>query len=99
MYNNFFIRKSRFNFLVSTEIYLRILPVDINILQHEFPFSQKLTSEPRHEKTGFLHMGKQSRRSALRKPRGRSAKLISAFVFRYIASTIPLFPKYKISSL
>ena len=43
------------------------------------------------EKTGFLHMRKQRRRSA--------AQLISAFVFRYTDSTTPLLPKSEISSI
>ena len=37
---------------------------------------QLSSNEPCHEKTGFLHMRKQRRRSA-----SRTAKLISAFVF------------------
>ena len=43
--------------------------------------------ERHHEKTGFLHLGKQRRRSA------------SRLCFRYIACKTPLLPKYKISSL
>ena len=44
-------------------------------------------NEPRHEKTCFLHMRKQSRRSAAQRPR-----------FRYINSIIPPLPKSEISS-
>ena len=48
--------------------------------------------EPRHEKTGFLHMRKQRRRSASREADQR-------LCFRYTDSTIPLLPKSEISSL
>ena len=48
-------------------------------------------NEPRHEKTNVLHMRKQSE--------AVTAKLISAFVFRYIDSAIPLLSKSEISSL
>ena len=47
--------------------------------------------EPRHEKTGFLHMRKQSRRS------DREAD--QRLCFRYIDSTIYLLSKFEISSL
>ena len=50
--------------------------------------------EPCHEKTGFLHMQKKTQISF-----AVTAKLISAFVFSYIGSTIPLLPKSKILSL
>ena len=43
--------------------------------------------EPRREKTGFLHMQKQRRRSA------------SCLCFRYTDSTIPLLPKYETKAL
>ena len=54
------------------------------------PFIQRSgISEPRYEKTGFLHMLKQRRRSALR----LTAKLISAFVFaKWIVQSL-LLPK------
>ena len=61
-------------------------------------FSKVIIYEPRREKTGFLHMRKQRRRSAF----AVTAKLISAFVFacfRYTDITIPLLPKSEISSL
>ena len=51
--------------------------------------------EPRREKTGFLHMRKTETQISF----AVTAKLISAFVFRYMDSTIPFLPKYKISSL
>ena len=49
--------------------------------------------EPRCEKTGFLHMRKQSRRSA-------AAQLISAFVFaiRIVQSLYFVDPKFQASS-
>ena len=46
--------------------------------------------EPRHEKTHVLPMRKQRRRSATR---------LQCLCFRYLGSTIPLPPLYKISSL
>ena len=51
--------------------------------------------EPQREKTGFLHMRKQRRRSA-----SRTAKLISAFVFasRIVQSLFFLIPKFQASS-
>ena len=53
-------------------------------------------SEPRGEKTGFLHMRKQRRRSAsLRGNREADQRLC----FRYSDITIPLLPKSEISSL
>ena len=51
-------------------------------------------SEPGHEKTCFLHMGKQRRRLA--------ARLLEAdqhLCFRYVESTIPLLPVSEVSSL
>ena len=42
--------------------------------------------EPRHEKTGFLHMQKKKMQISF----AVTAKLISIFVFRYTDSTIPL---------
>ena len=50
--------------------------------------------EPRYEKTGFLHVRKQRRRSA------STAKLISAFVFatRIVQSLFFLNPKFQASS-
>ena len=52
--------------------------------------------EPRHEKTGYLHMRKQRLRSASRLP----AKLISAFVFatQIVQSLYFLNPKFQASS-
>ena len=56
--------------------------------------------EPRHERTGFLHMRKQRRRSASRLDQLRgNREADQRLCFRYIASTIPLLPKYEISSL
>ena len=52
------------------------------------------SSEPRREKTGFLHMRKKDA-DQLRGNREADQRLC----FRYIASTIPLLPKFKISSL
>ena len=49
--------------------------------------------EPRPEKTGFLHMRKQRRRSA----RGNS-EADQRLCFRYTDSTIPHLPKSEISS-
>ena len=48
----------------------------------------------RHEKTGFLHMRKQRRRSA-----SRYSEADQHLCFCYTASTIPLLPKSEISSL
>ena len=48
----------------------------------------KQTNEPHHEKSNILHMRKQRRRSANQR-----------LCFRYIDNTIPLLPKYEISSL
>ena len=53
-----------------------------------------MTYEPRREKTGFLHMRKQRRRSA-----SRYREADQRLCFRYTDSTIPPLPKYKISSL
>ena len=50
-----------------------------------------LSYEPRHEKTCFLQMRKQRRRSA--------CAADQRLCFRYIDSTIPLLSKSKISSL
>ena len=47
--------------------------------------------ETHHEKTGFLHMRKQRRRSAVQ-------FLISAFVFHYSDSTIPLLLTAKVKN-
>ena len=46
--------------------------------------------EPRHEETGFLYMRKQ---------RHGNREADQRLCFRYMASTIPLLPKNKISSL
>ena len=51
--------------------------------------------EPRREKTGFLHMRKQRRRSASRLHREADQRLW----FRFTDSTIPLLPKSNISRL
>ena len=55
------------------------------------PLWSEFLYEPRREKTGFLHMRKQ---------RGRSAKLISAFVFAtwIVQSLLYLNPKFQASS-
>ena len=50
--------------------------------------SRSATFEPRYEKTGFLLMQKQRRRSAYQR-----------LCFRYTDSTIPLLPKSEISSI
>ena len=50
--------------------------------------------EPRREKTGFMHMRKQRRRSA-----SRYREADQRLCFRYTDSTIPLLPKSEISSL
>ena len=47
-------------------------------------------NEPRYEKTRFLHMRKQRRRSAL-----RSREADQRLCFRYMDSRIPLLPKSK----
>ena len=56
-----------------------------------------LSNEPRHEKTGFLPMRKQRRRSAF----AVTAKLISAFVFatRIVHFLFLLNPKFQASML
>ena len=54
--------------------------------------NQIIKIEPRYEKTGFLHMRKQRRRKALLEADQR-------LCFLYMDSTIPLLPKYEISSL
>ena len=51
-------------------------------------------NEPRHEKTGFSHVRKQSK-DQLRGNREADQRLC----FRYIGSTIPLLSKSEISSL
>ena len=55
----------------------------------QFPNYSGFPHEPRHEKTGFLYMRKQRRRS--------TAKLISAFVFatRIVQSLFYLNPKFQ----
>ena len=50
--------------------------------------------ESRREKTGFLHIRKQRRRSAL-----GNREADQRLCFSYIDSTIPIFPNYEISSL
>ena len=50
-------------------------------------------NEPRYEKTGFLHMPKQRRRSA------SHLEADQRLCFRYTDSTIHLLPKSEISSL
>ena len=52
-------------------------------------------NEPRHEKSGFLCICENKDADQLCASREADQHLC----FRYIASTIPLFPKYKISSL
>ena len=47
--------------------------------------------EPRREKTGFLHMRKQRRRSA-----SRYREADQRLCFRYTDSTIPVLPKSEI---
>ena len=51
--------------------------------------------EPRHEKTGFLHMQKNKATDQLR----GNCEADQGLCFRYIDSTIPLLSKSKISSL
>ena len=51
--------------------------------------------KPRRKKTNILHMRKQD----ADKLRDNREELISAFIFRYLDSTIPLLSKYKISIL
>ena len=51
--------------------------------------------EPRHEKTRLFAYAKTKTHISF----AVTAKLISAFVFRYIDSTIPLLSKSEISSL
>ena len=53
--------------------------------------------EPRREKTSFLYMRKQRRRSASRLSVNREAD--QRLCLRYTDSTIPLLPKSEISSL
>ena len=52
-----------------------------------------LSNEPHREKTGLLHMRKQRRRSAC-----GNRKADQHPCFRYTDSTIPLLPKFEISS-
>ena len=62
-------------------------------LQHSLWLLSKTVSptfEPRHEKTGILHMRKLRRRSA--------AQLHQRLCFRYIKNTDPLLSKCNISS-
>ena len=51
--------------------------------------------ELRHEKTGFLHMQKNKDEDQLH----GNCEADQRLCFRYTDSTIPLLPKYKISSL
>ena len=51
------------------------------------------TYEPHHEKTGFLHMRKQRRRSAF-----GNREADQRLCFRYIDITVPLLSKSKILS-
>ena len=55
---------------------------------------QPVLTEPRREKTGFSHMRKKGA-DQLQGNREADQRLC----FRYIDSTIPLLPKYEISSL
>ena len=55
---------------------------------------QETTNEPRREKTNVPHMQKQRRRSA-----SRLREADQGLCFRCLDSTIPLLPKYEISSL
>ena len=59
----------------------------------EWPYL--LSSVPRREKTGFLHMLKNKDADQLRGNREADQRLC----FRYTDSKIPLLPKSKISSL
>ena len=51
--------------------------------------------EPRHEKTGFLHIGENKDADQLRGNREADQRLL----FRYTDNTIPLLPKSEFSSL
>ena len=51
-----------------------------------------LNNDPRHEKTGFLHICKNKNADQLREADQR-------LCFRYICSTIPILPKSEITSL
>ena len=61
----------------------------------EFAIFVCIPKEPRHKKNGFLHIGENKDADQLRSNREADQRLC----FRYIDSTIPLFPKYKISRL
>ena len=58
-------------------------------------YNMRRSFEPRHQRTGFLHMRKQRRRSAVRV----SAQLISAFVFatQIVHFLCYLNPKFQVS--
>ena len=64
-------------------------------------YFNKIPYEPRYEKTGFLHMRKQRRRSASRLRFAVTAKLISAFVFAawIVQSHFYLNPNFQALSL
>ena len=62
-----------------------------NVSYNSFALSPRY--EPRREKTVFLHMRKQRRRSA------SDCEADQRLCFRYKDRTIPLFPKSEISSL
>ena len=67
-------------------IIIEISDVHTRTAHHAYTF------EPRYDKTGFLHMQKKDTDSG-------NPEADQRLCFRYIASTIPLLPKYKISSL
>ena len=73
----------------------------MNLVSPVFTLYQVL-NEPRCEKTGFLHMRKQRRRSAsrLHEVQGYTAKLISDFVLatQMVQSIYIVLPKSEISS-
>ena len=70
----------------------KIVCVDLNLCQ----FKNKVLFEPRHEKTGFLHMPKTKTQISF----AVTAKLISAFVFakRIVQLHYFLDPKFQASS-
>ena len=71
-------------------LFLHVATQDAPLLYQDGGFKSSVTLfEPFHEKTGFLHMRKQ---------RG-NREADQRLCFRYTDNTIPVLPKYEISSL
>ena len=82
------------NYLLSQEVYLKIRLLILSFINEAAV--KKLLSEPRHQKTGFLHMRKKKTQISF----AVTAKLISVFVFaiQIVHFLYNLNPKFQVSS-